>query len=71
MKITHNREICIGCGSCAAVCPKYWEMKEDGKSALLRAKDLGGGKYELEVSIAECNHEAVDICPVQCIGIEK
>lgn len=71
MKITHNREICIGCGSCVAVCPKYWKMEDDGKSMLSGAKDLSSEKYELEVSKAECNQEAADICPVQCIGIEK
>ncbi|KKQ68274.1 MAG: hypothetical protein A3F95_00570 [Candidatus Nealsonbacteria bacterium RIFCSPLOWO2_12_FULL_39_31] len=71
MKIIHNRGICIGCGSCAAVCPKHWKMGNDGKSTLLSAKDLGGEKYELDVSKIECNQEAADICPVQCIGIEK
>ncbi len=71
MKITHNREICIGCGSCAAVCPKHWKMEDDGKSTLINAKDLVREKYELEVTKAECNQEAADICPVQCIGIEK
>jgi len=71
MKIIHNREICIGCGSCAAVCPKYWQIKDDGKSMLSGAKDLGSGKYELEISKVECNQEAADICPVQCIGVEK
>ncbi len=71
MKIIHNREICIGCGSCAAVCSKYWKMEDDGKSTLSGAKDIGNGKYELEVAKAECNQEAVDICPVQCIAIEK
>lgn len=71
MKIIHEPEKCIGCGSCAAVCPKFWEMAEDGKSKLLGSKVEKKGNSELEVEKAECNQEAVDVCPVQCIRIEK
>ena len=72
MKIIHEREKCIGCGSCAAVCPKYWEIVEDGNVNLLGAKvNPKNGNHELEVGKIECNQEAVDGCPVQCIIIEK
>lgn len=72
MKVIHEREKCIGCGSCAAVCSKYWEMAEDGKSKLLGSKvNEKSGNYELEVEKAECNQEAADVCPVQCIHIKK
>lgn len=70
MKIIQEREKCIGCGSCVAVCPKYWELAEDGKSNLLGSKPQGKN-YELELEKAGCNQEAADICPVQCIKIEK
>jgi len=46
-------------------------MKDDGKSTLSGAKDIGNGKYELEIDKAGCNQEAADICPVQCIRVEK
>ena len=36
-KVIQEREKCIGCGSCAALCPKYWEMAEDGKSRLINS----------------------------------
>ena len=72
MKIIHEREKCIGCGSCAALCPKFWEMAEDGKSKLLNSKvNAESGNYELETNEAGCNQEAADACPVQCIRIEK
>ena len=61
MKIIFEREKCIGCGSCQAVCPKYWQLGEDNKADFL-------GPEEIEE--AGCNQEAVDSCPVQCIHIE-
>ncbi len=72
IKITHEREICIGCGACASLCPKYWEMSEDGKSTLKgSALNSETGNYDLEVEKAECNQEAADACPVQCIIVSK
>ncbi len=72
VKIIHEREKCIGCGSCMALCPKYWEMAEDGKSKILGSKvNQKSGNYELEIDNAECNQDAVDSCPVECIKIIK
>jgi len=70
-KIIHEREKCIGCGSCAALCPKFFEMAEDGKSTLLGSKKNAEGNYELQIEDIECNQEAADTCPVQCISIIK
>jgi len=70
-KVIQEREKCIGCGSCAALCPKYWEMAEDGKSRLLKSTQNGEGNFELELANIECNQEAADSCPVQIIHIEK
>ena len=70
-KIIQNREGCIGCGSCAAVCPKFWEMNyEEGKAILKDGKKNEKGEYELEVKDIECNQEAADVCPVSVIKIE-
>lgn len=68
-KITQEREKCIGCGTCVAVCPDFWHMNEDGKSDLKGAKDAGSGTFELEVNDASCNKEAASACPVQIIKI--
>jgi ferredoxin len=68
-KIKHDREICIGCGSCAAICPKYFEMADDGKAHV-----IGSTKQnieELEVEKIECAQAAAEACPVQCIHVEK
>jgi len=72
MKIIHEIEKCIGCGSCAAVCPANWELGEDGKAHTLGAKkNPVNGNEELEIKQIGCNQDAADICPVQCIKIIK
>jgi ferredoxin len=69
VKVIHERDKCIGCGACAAICPKFWEMKDDGKSYLKGSKKKGN-IYELEVKDAGCNKEAADTCPVECIHVK-
>lgn len=69
MKITIEKPKCIGCGTCVSLCPKYFEMGEDGKSHLKGSKSDEGG--ELEIEEVECSQDAVDNCPVQCINLEK
>ncbi len=69
-KIIHDRNACVGCGACAAVCPKYWEMKGDGKSHLI-GSTTSGGNHVLMVENAECNTDAANACPVKCIKVEE
>ena len=69
-KIIHDRDACIGCGTCAAVCSKHWKMGSDGKSELIGAKK-NGNQYELEVNPVACNQDAAEACPVNCIHIEE
>ncbi len=66
-KILHERQLCIGCGSCAAVCPDFWELAEDGFSTLKRSK----GSKELELGEIACNQVAAELCPVNCIHIYR
>jgi len=51
-------ETCIGCGSCAELCPEVFELRGDEKAYV-----IGPAKCNT------CNcQEAVDICPVQAIS---
>ncbi len=59
--IEQDRDNCIGCGACAAVCPDNWEMADDGL-----AKPL---KTEISEAELECNKEAAEGCPVNVIHI--
>ncbi|MBN2202812.1 MAG: ferredoxin [Candidatus Aenigmarchaeota archaeon] len=68
-KVIHEKEKCIGCGACAAVCPDFWEMADDGK-AHLKGSKKSGDNFELSVDDVGCNEDAANTCPVQCIKIE-
>ncbi|MDD2753030.1 MAG: ferredoxin [Candidatus Portnoybacteria bacterium] len=68
MKITQERQKCIGCGSCAAVCPKYFFMADDGLASIVGGK-MNGENMELEAEAADCAKESAEICPVQIIKV--
>lgn len=57
-KIKVDRNTCIGCGSCVAICPASFEMK-DGKAKEKKA----------QVAKITCEKEAADSCPVNAISI--
>lgn len=54
-----DEECCIGCGSCAEICPEVFEMDEDEEKARV-TMPLGGDE--------ECIDEAIDTCPADCIS---
>ena len=55
--VSVDKEKCIGCGSCEAVCGEVFELK-DGKAHVKKGK---------EKSKAPCVKEAAEICAVQAI----
>lgn len=58
VQIEYNKDDCIGCGSCAAICPDNWEMDGDkAKPKKTNLNDIG------------CNQDAADACPNECIKI--
>jgi len=58
MALKYDRDCCIGCGSCAEVCPvDVWEI-EDDKAKPVRADDC-----------IECG-ACVDACPGNCISLD-
>lgn len=71
VKIIYEKELCISCGSCQLLCPKFWKM-DDGEKAELLGSEVNSetGNFELEIEEIECNNEAADSCPVQCIHVE-
>jgi len=52
-----DRDKCIGCGTCVALCPAVFQLKDDGKSDVVDPD----GASETEIQ------QAIDSCPVQCI----
>ncbi len=53
--VSVDKELCIGCGSCVAICPEVFELGDDGKAQVKE-----GGE-------AECAKEAAEACPVEAI----
>lgn len=69
--IIHERNKCIGCGVCAAVCPKFFEMSPDDGLANLKNSKETNGFYELTINEEiKCAQEAADVCPIKIIKIE-
>ena len=56
-----NTNLCIGCGTCAALAAKSFKMGDDGKSIAI----LPAGDDETVVQ------NAIDSCPVKAIGWEE
>ena len=70
-KIEHNRPECIGCGVCAAMAEKFWEMDQEGKSHLISSKKLETQweTKEIEEEEFQINKEAAEACPVNVIHL--
>lgn len=49
-----DRELCIGCGACADICPEGFEMRDDDKAYAVNPD-------------ANCIDEAMEACPVEAI----
>ena len=60
MNIKIDREKCIGCGTCAALCPEAFGLDDENKAIVI----TGEGVDEETVKMAATS------CPVQAIEIE-
>ena len=72
MKVVHEVEKCIGCGTCVALCPALFEM--EGAKAKLKGGTAEGSNFVLEKEFTseeqECAKQAAQNCPVACIVVE-
>lgn len=62
MKIKIDKEKCIGCGNCMAVCPQVFEL-QNGKSTIKPDADLEKNK--------DCIRQAINSCPMLAISEEN
>lgn len=56
MAVKVDKEKCIGCGACVAICEEGFKLK-DGKAVVKNPK-------------AKCIKDAADSCPVQAITVK-
>ena len=57
-----DQDTCIGCGTCAALCPEVFRLTEDGKSEV---------HTPVAPATAECARDAYDSCPVGAISLDE
>ncbi len=72
-KILHYKDQCISCGACAAICPEFWEMDEEGLAQLKESEKVED-RWEriiLTEDDRSRNQEAADACPVQIIKLQQ
>jgi ferredoxin len=71
MKVIINKEKCIGCATCEALCPQIFKLEEDGKSSIVEPYRKGSpSKGEIENSLIPCAENAKESCPVEAITTE-
>jgi len=71
MKVFIDREDCIGCGVCEALCPEVFKLLEDGKSGIVEKYRRGSlGEGEVGNDLTSCVENARDSCPVEVIKTE-
>ena len=59
MKLVVDKDICIGCGACAAICPDVFEIDEDGLAISVA--------NEINEEVEEDAIDAKEGCPVNAI----
>lgn len=61
MKVKIDQNLCIGCGTCVALCPEVFELKKDGKAYVKNPADC-----------SKCDCQAVkESCPVEAILLQN
>lgn len=68
MKVSIDKNKCIMCGSCVAICPEVFEMKDDGS---VDVKEQHKGKDISEEALISKIKEAEAACPATAIVIEE
>ncbi|MFH1427908.1 MAG: ferredoxin [Patescibacteria group bacterium] len=58
MAIKIDKDLCIGCGTCEALCPDVFKLDEEGKADVISEENLS------------CAKNAVESCSVQAIIIK-
>ena len=63
MKVKVNRDSCIGCGACAAICDEVFEIDDEGLSTVKKEEVDDDKKQEVQ--------DAADSCPTGAIEVEE
>lgn len=73
MKVKVNKDACIGCGACAAICDEVFEINDEGLSEV-KVEENSENKEEFVSVKEELQDEvrdAADSCPTGAIEVEE
>ncbi len=62
-KVTVDKDVCIGCGLCADLCPNVFVLGDDGKADV-----VSDAAAEAELP---CAQDAASSCPTEAIKVEE
>ena len=62
MEVKVNKDACIGCGACQAVCPEVFELDDDGYAKTI--------KNEIKDEEKDAVIEASEGCPTSAIKVK-
>ena len=63
MKLIVDKDICIGCGACAAMCPDVFEIDDDGLATAVLD--------EINEDVMDDAIDAKEGCPVNAINEDE
>lgn len=63
MKVKVNKDACIGCGACAAICDKVFEINDEGLSVVKNE--------EVKKEDEQATKDAAESCPTGAIVVEE
>lgn len=62
MKVVVNKDNCIGCGACEAICPEVFQLNDEGISTVVCD--------EVNKDLEDDVRDAVEGCPTSAISEE-
>ena len=67
MKVKVNRDACIGCGACAAICPDVFEIDDEGLSKVVNSDVKDENIDDVKDENIDDVKDAIDSCPTGAI----
>jgi ferredoxin len=67
MRVLINKDLCIGCGACASLCPDNFVVEDNNRAKFIKT---WGDDDVVDAKIKEGIKNATSSCPVQAISID-
>lgn len=69
MKAKVNKDLCIGCGACAAIVPDVFRIGDDGLAEVITDNEVK--ETEISKDLIDEVKDAAEGCPTSAIEISK